>query len=77
MFSRKAEASMAPSGRGFPEAASRLPVFHDQRAALTPLCEISQPIEGHGVFQRRRQRRSPEFALPLLLDSAMVIRQSP
>jgi hypothetical protein len=77
MFSRKADASMAPSGRGFPEAASKLPVFRDQRAALTPVCEISQPIEGQGVFQRRRQRRHPEFALPLLLDSAMVICNRP
>jgi hypothetical protein len=62
MFSRKGDASMAPGGKGFHDAASKLAVLDDQRAALTPVAEISQPTDGHGVFQMRRQRPGPRCA---------------
>jgi len=69
--------------RAIAEQASRLislpeTFYNDQRAALTPVWEISQPTAGHGVFHRRRQNCFPGLArLPLLLDSAIVLRSGP
>jgi hypothetical protein len=46
-------------------------VFQDQRAALTPAAEISQPSDGQGLFQRRRQR--PGRALVPFEDVAVMV----
>ena len=66
---------MAPAGMGFQAAASKLAVFQDQRAALTPAAEISQPRTGQGLFQRRRQRPGRAFA-PFDDVAAMVMGRS-
>ncbi len=67
---------MAPAGTGFQAAASKPALFQDQRAALTPAAEISQPSNGQGLFQRRRQR--PGRALTpfdAVADMAMICRE--